>query len=31
MTTAYFFGSQVVAAWDWCEAIRFVAQVPIDK
>jgi hypothetical protein len=31
VTTAYFFGSQAVAAWDWCVAIRFVAQVDIDK
>lgn len=31
MSTAYFFGSQYVAAWDWCVAINFVAQVPIDK
>ena len=31
VTTAYFFGSRAVAAWDWCQAIRFVAQVPINK
>src|SRR6266576_2040765 len=31
VTTAYFFGSQAVAAWDWCKAIRFVAQVDINK
>jgi hypothetical protein len=31
VTTAYFFGSRAVAAWDWCQAIRFVAQVAINK
>jgi len=31
VTTAYFFGSRAVAAWDWCKAIRFVAQVTINK
>jgi hypothetical protein len=31
VSTAYFFDSQVVAAWDWCVAIRFVAQVDIDR
>jgi hypothetical protein len=31
MSTAYFYSSQVVAAWDWCKAITFVAQVTIDK
>ncbi len=31
MSTAYFSDSQVVAAWDWCQAITFVAQVTIDK
>jgi hypothetical protein len=31
VTTAYFFGSRAVAAWDWCQAIRFVAQVPINR
>ena len=31
MSTAYFASSQVVAAWDWCKAITFVAEIPIDK
>ncbi len=31
VSTAYFHTSQVVAAWDWCKAITFVAQVTIDK
>jgi hypothetical protein len=31
VSTAYFFTSQVVAAWDWCVAIRFVVQVTIDR
>lgn len=31
MSTAYFHDSQVVAAWDWCKAITFVAQVDINK
>lgn len=31
MSTAYFHTSQVVAAWDWCQAITFVAQVTINK
>jgi hypothetical protein len=31
VTTAYFFGSRAVAAWDWCKAIRFVAQVTINR
>jgi hypothetical protein len=31
MSTAYFHTSQVVAAWDWCVAINFVAEVTIDK
>lgn len=31
MSTAYFHTSQVVAAWDWCKAITFVADVKIDK
>src|SRR5262249_4140570 len=31
VTTAYFFGSRAVAAWDWCKAITFVAQVTINK
>lgn len=31
MSTAYFHTSQVVAAWDWCKAINFVAQVTINK
>jgi hypothetical protein len=31
MSTAYFYGKQVVAAWDWCKAINFVAEVKIDK
>lgn len=30
VSTAYFHSSQVVAAWDWCVQIRFVAQVTID-
>src|SRR5205823_11788695 len=30
VSTAYFHTSQVVAAWDWCVLIRFVASVPID-
>jgi hypothetical protein len=30
VSTAYFHTSQVVAAWDWCVQIRFVAQVTID-
>jgi hypothetical protein len=30
VSTAYFFTSQVVAAWDWCVQIRFVVQIPID-
>lgn len=31
MSTAYFPGQAVVAAWDWCQAIDFVAQVTINK
>jgi hypothetical protein len=31
ISTAYFQSSQVVAAWDWCQAITFVAQVNINK
>lgn len=31
MSTAYFQSSQVVAAWDWCQAITFVAEIPIDR
>ena len=31
MSTAYFHTSQVVAAWDWCKAINFVAQVTINR
>jgi hypothetical protein len=31
MSTAYFHTAQVVAAWDWCVAISFVAEVDIDK
>jgi hypothetical protein len=31
MSTAYFYGSQYVAAWDWCVAENFVAEVAIDK
>lgn len=31
MSTAYNVGSSVVAAWDWCHAITFVASVNIDK
>lgn len=31
MSTAYFYTSQVVAAWDWCDAITFVAQVKINR
>jgi hypothetical protein len=31
VSTAYFYSNQVVAAWDWCRAIRFVAEVDIDK
>lgn len=31
VSTAYFHTSQVVAAWDWCQAIRFVVQVNINK
>jgi hypothetical protein len=30
VSTAYFHTSQVVAAWDWCVQIRFVAQITID-
>jgi hypothetical protein len=30
ISTAYFYDSQVVAAWDWCQAITFVAEVAID-
>lgn len=31
VSTAYFFTSQVVAAWDWCVALRFVVQVTINR
>jgi hypothetical protein len=31
MSTAYFHDSQVIAAWDWCQAIDFVAEVHINK
>jgi hypothetical protein len=31
VSTAYFHTSQVVAAWDWCVAINFVAQVTINS
>jgi hypothetical protein len=31
ISTAYFHTSQVVAAWDWCVAITFVAEVTIDR
>jgi hypothetical protein len=31
VTTAYTFGSAAVAAWDWCHAINFVAEVQITK
>ena len=31
ISTAYFHDEQVVAAWDWCHAITFVAEKPIDK
>jgi hypothetical protein len=31
VATAYFFGSQVVGAWDWCVQIRFVVQVQITN
>lgn len=31
MSTAYFHSSQVVSAWDWCQAITFVAEVTINK
>lgn len=30
ISTAYFHTSQVVAAWDWCQAITFVAEAKID-
>jgi hypothetical protein len=31
VTTAYTYGDSAVAAWDWCHAINFVAEVPITK
>lgn len=31
VSTAYLPGSDNVAAWDWCQAIRFVATVHIDR
>lgn len=31
ITTAYFLGTESVAAWDWCQAITFVAEIHIDK
>jgi hypothetical protein len=31
MSTAYFPDQNIVAAWDWCQAITFVAQVNINK
>jgi hypothetical protein len=31
VSTAYFHTSQVVAAWDWCVQIRFVAEVTINR
>lgn len=31
ISTAYFHDDQVVAAWDWCHAITFVAQKDINR
>jgi hypothetical protein len=31
ISTAYLPGSDTVAAWDWCHAIRFVAQKTINR